>query len=207
MDSPASTVGLRARKKQQTRERIASTARHLFEKRGYDAVTVAQVAVTAGLSEATVFNYFPTKDELFFGAGLEQFQARMLDAIRDRPAGESAVAAFIRFTLENIRHGADPNAAELILAAARILASSPSLQARERELIAATTDALAEGLEPESRSRFEAWVVANALMGVQRAIVAEVRAEVLAGRPTKAVTIRVRRHATLAFRHLASGLG
>ena len=199
--------GLRQRKKQETRERIAATARELFEQRGYDGVTVAQVAVAANVSEATVFNYFPTKDELFFGGGLEQFQTRMLAAIQDRPAGTSPVVAFRELTLENIRHAGDPSAAGLIRAAARVVASSPSLQAREREVIAATTDALADVLAPVGESRFEAWVVANALMGVQRAIVAEVRAEVLADRPAEALVARVTRKAVLAFRHLETGLG
>jgi AcrR family transcriptional regulator len=203
----AGRTGLREQKKRETRERIAAIARELFERHGYERVTVAQVALAAGVSEATVFNYFPTKDELFFGGGLEQFQAAMLAAVRERPAGESAITAYRRFTLQNIRHAADPNAAELILAGARIVASSQSLQARERELVAATTDALAETLATNTAGgRFEAWVIANALMGVQRAIVAEVRAEVLAGRHGTALTTRVRRYAVRAFDRLESGL-
>ena len=198
--------GLREQKKRETRERIAATARELFVQHGFDGVTVAQVAQTAGVSEATVFNYFPTKDDLFFGGGLEEFQARTLAAVRDRVAGESVIAAFRRFTLDNVRHAADPNATELITTAAQIVGASPSLQAREREIVAMTTDALADVLESEGLGRLEAWVIANALMGVQRAIVAEVRAEVLAGRRGRALTSRVRLQADLALRRLESGL-
>ena len=86
--------GLRARKKRETRERIAASARELFVAHGFDRVTVIDVARAAQVSEATVFNYFPTKDDLFFDGGLEQFQAATLAAVRDRPAGESAIAAF-----------------------------------------------------------------------------------------------------------------
>ncbi|TCM46074.1 TetR/AcrR family transcriptional regulator [Kribbella sp. VKM Ac-2568] len=198
--------GLREQKKQETRERIAATARALFQQHGYDSITVARVAVAAGVSEATVFNYFPTKDELFFGGGLEEFEGRTLAAVRDRRAGESVIAAFRRFTLQNIRHAADPKATELIVTAARIVAGSPTLQARERELVATTTDSLAALLRTEDVGRLEAWVIANALIGVQRAIVAEVRAEVLAGRHGAALTNRVRRQAERALNHLESGL-
>ena len=139
--------GLRARKKQETRQRIAGTARELFVAHGFDRVTVVDVARAAQVSEATVFNYFPTKDELFFGGGLEQFQAATLAAVRERPTGESAIAAFRRFTVANVAHAADPQAVELIVAAAKVVADSPSLQAREREIVAATTADLADLLQ------------------------------------------------------------
>ena len=61
--------GLRERKKRETRETIARTAMDLFVERGYDAVTVADVARAADVSEKTVFNYFPAKEDLVFGRG------------------------------------------------------------------------------------------------------------------------------------------
>ncbi len=69
----AAEVGLRERKKQQTRELITDTAHRLFSDRGFDAVTVAEVARAANVSEVTVFNYFPTKEDLFFG-GMQFFE-------------------------------------------------------------------------------------------------------------------------------------
>jgi hypothetical protein len=98
-----------------------------------------------------------------------------------------------------VSHAADPRAVELITAAARIVGGSSSLQAREREIVAATTDALAELLRSENRGRLEAWVIANALIGVQRAIVAEIRVEVLAGRHGRALIARVQREADHAL--------
>ena len=61
--------GLRERKKRQTREAIAAAAMALFHERGFDAVTVADVARAADVSEKTVFNYFPTKEDLVFHRG------------------------------------------------------------------------------------------------------------------------------------------
>jgi len=87
--------GLRERKKQQTREVIAETARALFAERGFEAVRVSEVARAADVSEKTVFNYFPTKEDLVFWR-LEAFEAEILGAVRDRAAGESALTAFRR---------------------------------------------------------------------------------------------------------------
>src|SRR4051794_27529383 len=72
--------GLRQRKKAKTRQRIAETARDLFVERGFEAVTVSEIADAADVSQKTVFNYFPTKEDIFYW----QFQTlagEMLDAI------------------------------------------------------------------------------------------------------------------------------
>src|SRR5215210_9563621 len=91
-------TGLRERKKQQTRDLIARTARDLFVERGFEAVRVAEIARAADVSEKTVFNYFPTKEDLVFWR-LEAFEAEILGALRERAPGESALAAFRRFVL------------------------------------------------------------------------------------------------------------
>src|SRR5580693_5325322 len=92
-------LGLRERKKLRTRRLIAETASRLFVERGFDAVAVAEVARAAEVAEATVFNYFPTKEDLVF-QGMEAFEAELLDAMRQRAAGEPVLAAFGRFVLE-----------------------------------------------------------------------------------------------------------
>src|SRR5436190_16376375 len=91
-------LGLRERKKRQTRELIAQQARRLFGERGFEAVTVAEVARAADVSEATVFNYFPTKEDLFY-SDLEAFEEELLSAVRDREPGESMLEALGRFIL------------------------------------------------------------------------------------------------------------
>src|SRR4051794_24040779 len=66
--------GLRERKKAATRQAISDVATRLFEARGFEAVTVAEIAAAANVSAKTVFNYFPAKEDLFFDAE---------DAVRD----------------------------------------------------------------------------------------------------------------------------
>src|SRR5919198_6134351 len=89
-------VGLRELKKERTRAMIADTAWRLFADRGFDQVTVADVAREAMVAPATVFNYFPTKEDLFFFR-LEAFGQRLVEAIGNRRQGEPALAAFRRY--------------------------------------------------------------------------------------------------------------
>src|ERR671938_482414 len=97
--APSGAPGLLERKKQATRAHIADTARRLFAERGFDAVTVAEVARAADVAEKTVFNYFPTKEDLFYSR-MEAFEEELLEAVRGRAPGESAVAAFRTFILQ-----------------------------------------------------------------------------------------------------------
>ena len=89
-------LGLRERKKLQTRQLIAEAARRLFAERGFEAVPVAEIARAADVSEATVFNYFPTKEDLLYNR-LEAFEEELLSSIRARAPGESVLTAFGRF--------------------------------------------------------------------------------------------------------------
>jgi AcrR family transcriptional regulator len=204
----ASELGLRARKKEQTRQLIGETARRLFTKRGFDAVTVSDVAQEANVSEGTVFNYFPTKEDLFY-SGAEAFEAQLIDAVRDRPTGEVVLAAFERVVLDGIPRLARSDVADLIATATRVVASSQALQGRERELIARYTEELA-GLIAEETGRpagdVEAAAVAAALMGVQRAVVAYVHASVVAGRRGAKLATDSRNQTRRAFHRLEAGL-
>jgi AcrR family transcriptional regulator len=201
--------GLRERKKQQTRQAIAETAQRLFAERGFDTVTVAEVARAANVSEGTVFNYFPTKEELFY-SGMEAFEAQLVDAVRERAPGDSVLTAFRKFVLDGTARLAAEEVADVIATAARIVADSPALQAREREIVARYTDELAALIAEETRAGahdVEPWAVANALMGVQRALVGSVRAQVLTGLRGPKLAAGARSQGKRAFARLEHGLG
>jgi AcrR family transcriptional regulator len=93
------TEGLREQKKRQTREAITRAAWKLFNRRGFDAVTVADIARAANVSEKTVFNYFPAKEDLVFSAGMQR-TAALVEAVRTRPEGASIVEPFRRWTMD-----------------------------------------------------------------------------------------------------------
>ena len=90
--------GLRERKKARTRLHIADTAARLFAERGYENVAVTDVAREAEVAEQTVYNYFPTKEQLVIDRD-QQIQERLSDLIRSRPPGITAAAAVRDFIL------------------------------------------------------------------------------------------------------------
>ncbi|HEX5204200.1 MAG TPA: TetR family transcriptional regulator, partial [Actinoplanes sp.] len=69
---------LRQQRKEETRARIAAAAMGLFAERGFERVSVAEVAAAAGVTEKTVFNHFATKEDLVY-AGDHAFEADLLD--------------------------------------------------------------------------------------------------------------------------------
>jgi AcrR family transcriptional regulator len=201
-------LGLRERKKQQTRKLIYETAARLFAERGFDSVTVAEIAREAEVSEVTVFNYFPTKDDLFFG-GMEFFEDKLIEAVRSRAPGVSVLAAFREPVLDGLPRLEADETARVIAKSAALINASPSLQVRERELVARYTEVLAQLLADEGdleADDAEAAGVATALMGTQRALVTYVRTRVLAGVHGPALVEQARSQATRAFTRLEGGL-
>jgi AcrR family transcriptional regulator len=206
----AAETGLRERKKERTRTLIADTARRLFVERGFEAVSVAEIARAAEVSEATVFNYFATKEELVYNR-LEAFEEELLAAIRDRPGGESITAAFARFisTPRGLLASRDPDEVEKLAALSRMIAHSPALLARERQIFDAYTDSLAALIAEETAApadSTEPWVVANALLGVHRANVDFARRRVVAGARNPALARSVRKQIVEAIAALERGL-
>jgi AcrR family transcriptional regulator len=209
--SESRAPGLRERKKQQTRELIAETARRLFVERGFEGVTVAEVARAADVSEKTVFNYFPTKEDLVYWR-LESFEEDLLETIRERKAGESFLAAFGRFVLE--RRGLlaeeDPDAVERLAALTRMISESPALLARERQIFERYTTSLAALIAQETGADtddIEPWVAANALMGVHQALIDYTRGRVVAGARNPGLDREVRARGRRALEALERGLG
>jgi AcrR family transcriptional regulator len=172
-------LGLRERKKLRTRRLIAETAARLFVEQGFEHVSVAAVARAAEVSEATVFNYFPTKEDLVY-QGMEAFEDELLASVRDRPAGESVAAAFARFVLRprGFLGSRDEESARYLIAVSKMIAGSPALQVREREILARYTASLAAliaGQTAADPDDVRPWVVARALIGTHQSLIEFVR--------------------------------
>ncbi|HLI42591.1 MAG TPA: TetR family transcriptional regulator [Streptosporangiaceae bacterium] len=181
----AAGPGLRERKKARTRQLIAETARRMFVEQGFDAVPVAAVARAADVSEATVFNYFPTKEDLVY-QGMEAFESELLAAVRGRPAGQSYAAAFGRFVLRRrgLLAAEDEQSARYLAEVTRMIAASPALRTREREIFARYTASLAGLIAAETGAEpgdLRPWAAAHALMGVHQGLIGYVRRRLAEG--------------------------
>src|SRR5216684_1530483 len=124
-------MGLREFKKQRTRQAIADTAMHLFVERGFDHVTVAEVGEAAGVSEKTVFNYFPTKEDLFFDE-VPARETALVAAIRSREPGKSFLTGLRRLQDRECTRLSSMGFGTF----ARIIEESPALQNKELEVMA-----------------------------------------------------------------------
>jgi hypothetical protein len=143
---------------------------------------------------------------------MEDFEQELLAAIRDRADDESIVQAFGRFVLRprGFLASDDPAATEGMRAAARLITGSAALLAREREILDRYTDTLAAFLATEGRMASddpEPWVMANALIGVHRALIAYTHRQALAEVPNRRIARNVVRNGKRALERLAQGLG
>jgi AcrR family transcriptional regulator len=203
----AATEGLRERKKRQTREAIAAAAMALFRERGFDAVTIADIARAADVSEKTIFNYFPAKEDLVFREGGER-RAAIIQAIRDRAAGESFVAPFRAATMVFLdRVARDP--VEEIVAIPRLVAGSTALRNRlflgwEEESAVLGPILAEEAGEPEDD--LAPVVVARALAWTHRLTFRAAFRRLLAGEDQRAVAADLRAQADRAYDLLETGL-
>jgi AcrR family transcriptional regulator len=201
---------LRELKKQQNRQVILDTALRLFAERGFERVTVLEIARAANVSEATVFNHFPAKEDLIYSR-MVAFEQRLVAAVRDRPPGTSPLAAFRACLLApgGLLGPIDASSVRLLRSLAAIIAASPALRARERQVHEDATDALARVLTgPASRGSrdIEPWVIANALIGVHRALVTHTRAQLIAGADPVALRRSIRTRAERGFTLLQRGI-
>ena len=197
----ATEPGLRQRKKEQTRQAIYEAARRLFSEQCFDRVTVAEVAREANVSEVTVFNYFPSKEDLFY-AGMHFFEEELLDAVRRRKPGESALKAFRRRLLESVEGLRSKERFAAIRSATEAYEASPSLALREREIVDRYSRRLGELLGGD----IEAMAVAAALMGAHRAVVDHVRRRVREGERGEKLADDARMQIRRAFSRLEKGL-
>ncbi|MCQ4209946.1 TetR family transcriptional regulator [Streptomyces longispororuber] len=139
-------TGLRERKKEQTRQRIAAAALRLFSERGFEAVTVNEIAEAGEVAKATLFAYFPTKESLVLhGASGDD----LAGIVAQRPAGQSFLDA-LRAHHRMLATGQLPPAIlDALLARVRVIQDSPALQAAANGLLYEQRQALAEVLAEE----------------------------------------------------------
>jgi AcrR family transcriptional regulator len=162
--------GLREHKKRMTRQQISDAATWMFAERGYDRVRVADVAEVVGVSEKTVYNYFPTKESLVFDRE-EEITADIVAALRDRGTTTSPVQALVTYMRdEGMRYGdVPPEAIWMLQAFDDLVTSTPELvaagRAMTRRIIGAIATQLAQELELDPRDP-EPQIVAHALMGL-----------------------------------------
>ena len=204
-------AGLRERKKEQTRRLIAETARQLFSERGFEHVTIVEIAEAAEVAVQTVFNYFPTKEDLVYWR-LASFEGELLAAVREREPDQSALEAFKTFLLaqQGLLGRGDDQAREELLSFTRMITDSPALRAREGQILAGYTTALADllaeetGAEPDDlRPR----VAAGAMIGLHRSLIDYSRTRILAGGSGARLTRDIRTQARRAFELLEGELG
>jgi AcrR family transcriptional regulator len=139
LDTPAGRLGLRERKKQQTRETIARAALRLFAEQGYDETTLAEIAEAADVAPRTIFAYFDSKEDILLceeGNFLSDLKRRL----DERAAGTTTVDA-IREFLSGIKQ-ADQDAQ----LRKQIVSASPSLQMKMRGRHAELEPMLAESI-------------------------------------------------------------
>ena len=196
-------VGLRESKKLHTRQEIADRAMQLFAQRGFDHVTVAEVAKAANVSEKTVYNYFPTKEDLFFDEVPER-EAALVAAVTGRREGESVLQALHRLQTVECPRLSSPGFATF----ARIIEESTALKAKELEVMSHFVQVLTETLETElTVDERDARLAAGLLVSVHRQLFRAARKQALAGKHGPAAARRLRADLDRAYHLLEHGLG
>jgi AcrR family transcriptional regulator len=181
--------GLRERKKREARQRISDVATRLFAERGFEAVTVAEIAEAADVAKATVTNYFPRKEDLLLDMQAEA-ERLLLDAIRNRPAGQPVIEA-VRALMHRLLERQHPlsAAAPEIAWFGKLVAESPALLARAREqreyLETAVTRQLTEA--ELVLDRVHADLIARLLLATASTVVVTAYRRLLSGNPAHVV--------------------
>ena len=200
------TTGLRERRKQEARQAISGVAMAMFEARGFDEVTISQVAEAAGVSKMTVTNYFPRKEDLVFDRA-EQIIGSLAVAVAARAHGESLLAAVRRAYAERIAAG-DVTLGVPTLAFARMVGGSHALTSRRREIADLTEQALGDAIAAETGADDpQQRIVAAQLASVYRVLFAEGSRRILAGQPRGEICRELAADARRAFDLLEPSLG
>ena len=135
-------VGLRERKKQETRTAIHEGAMRLFAERGFAGTTIDQIAEAANVSRATVFSYYPTKEDIVFGAAPQAIEA-LAAALAGTPPG--GIVPAIRAWLRQLTGWLEPD----LVVQRRLARAVPAVGARRLQNLREIERVVAEALERE----------------------------------------------------------
>ncbi|MFG2894127.1 TetR/AcrR family transcriptional regulator [Streptomyces sp. NPDC048248] len=141
-------AGLRASKKQETRQLISDCATRLFIENGFESTTIAEIAAASRVAKKTVTNYYARKEDLAFDHQ-EEFIGGLATAVSRRAEGESALEALLREFLAGVERR-DPVIGFSGEEFARMIADSPTLLARLRDMHDQREAALAALLAAET---------------------------------------------------------
>jgi AcrR family transcriptional regulator len=209
-DVPVTEMGLRERKKRQTRQAIADAAMGLFAERGFDSVTVTEVARAANVSTQTVFNYFPAKEDLFFGGTSDRFGRDLAEVIRSCQPGQPLFTALRAVALEYFDRALEAGEFEAIETTARLIEDSPALQARQRADAAAFATAVAAAIaerEGAAATDIEPLLLANTGIAVYQTVFEIALRRVRSGQRDPELRTQLRRDADRAFAIFDSAFG
>ncbi|MFJ1933298.1 TetR family transcriptional regulator [Kitasatospora sp. NPDC088160] len=202
-------MGLRERKKERTRETIAATAIRLFLDRGFDQVSITEIAEAAEVSRRTLFAYFPTKEDLV----LQRFADHESEAartVRARPAGQPPLEALRAAMLDALARR-DPNTGLCddpeVMAFLRMIVETESLAARIIRYAARGSDELAEALLEAGVDPLDARLVATQVIVVQRELAVMNQERLADGTSADDHYPEAVRAAERAFALLRDGLG
>ncbi|MFF0780662.1 TetR family transcriptional regulator [Streptomyces sp. NPDC003720] len=194
-------MGLRERKKRRMYQDVSDTAVRLFLERGFDAVSVAEVAAAAGISKPTLFRYFPAKEDLV----LYRFADHETEAARVVAGAAEPLESLRRNFLDGLER-CDPvtglNDHPAVLAFHRLLYGTPALAARLYGHLERSEAALAEALG----GGLDAKLAAGQITAVQRILALENWRRIAAGEGVQEVRPDAVRAAERAFGRLAAGL-
>ena len=191
----------------QTRAKIAEVAARMFLERGFDGVTVAEVARAAGVSSVTVFKHFPRKEDLFLDRTVDAVEV-LQSAVRDRAPGVDVLASLRDATLRLIddRHplsGVNDRSTPFF----RTVAASPTLIARAREIAADLQATLAEELARDPAFAGDGPLLAAFFIAGYGTVLTETARRLIAGDPRGEVVDDHRARFGRMFDVLGNGFG
>ncbi|MEU1195590.1 TetR family transcriptional regulator [Streptomyces sp. NPDC005813] len=197
-------TGLRERKRQRMYEDVSEIAIGMFLEKGFDAVSVAEVAAAADISKPTLFRYFPSKEDLVLYRFADH-ETEAAQVVAGRPEGQSVIGALRAHFLDGLGR-LDPvtglNDHPAVLAYLRLLYGTPSLVARLYEYLERSEGALAEALG----GGLDARLAAGQITAVRRILALENWRRIAGGETVAQVRGDAVAAAERAFSRLAAGL-